>query len=179
MNIKRSTELIETIAMVVRTDIMGDDIINDMIFDNIQNMDIDVLAINSDEHDAFTLWDSKDSRIQIFINVNQRSLPEQRYAIAHELGRIVLLKIGIDAVAMDKNVIISILYKGNISNDNSDNSEELMVTDFAMSFLMPQRYVESVIDVSHSCINKINIVRKVFGVTFNDARNRLKTLELL
>ena len=179
MNIKRSTELIETIAMVVRTDIMGDDITNDMIFDNIQNMDIDVLAINSDEHDAFTLWDSKDSRIQIFINVNQRSLPEQRYAIAHELGRIVLLKIGIDAVAMDKNVIISILYKGNISNDNSDNSEELMVTDFAMSFLMPQRYVESVIDVSHSCINKINIVRKVFGVTFNDARNRLKTLELL
>lgn len=134
MNIKRSTELIETIAMVVRTDIMGDDITNDMIFDNIQNMDIDVLAINSDEHDAFTLWDSKDSRIQIFINVNQRSLPEQRYAIAHELGRIVLLKIGIDAVAMDKNVIISILYKGNTSNDNSDNSEELMVTDFAMSF---------------------------------------------
>lgn len=171
-------ELVDKVAEIARSLIMGNEKDNLLLFDKVQKSGIELYGMIDKDYDGISMWNKETHRPQIYLDVNQ-SKNRQLFTLAHEIGHL-FIDLGWNPSSRlenePKETVLSVNFRDKDKQlDTVDNSERI-ANQFAGAFLMPKESVEDVISSEMSDDEKKREVSTVFKVTQKAAKNRLIVL---
>nr|WP_205397466.1 ImmA/IrrE family metallo-endopeptidase [Streptococcus lutetiensis] len=171
-------ELVDKVAEIARSLIMGNEKDNLLLFDKVQKSGIELYGMVDKDYDGVSMWNRETHKPQIYLDVNQ-SKNRQLFTLAHEIGHL-FIDLGWNPSSKLKNepteTVLSVNFRDKDKQSDTVDSSERIANQFAGAFLMPKESVEDVISSEMSDEEKKREVSAVFKVTKKAAKNRLLVL---